>query len=82
MVGAGRAASDGLQIPAEGLGVLPLLAAAGDLLTTTTSLLPSRFDAFLDPVAKILAPGELPIVFWLPIWGARDPATPERMVGS
>ncbi len=64
------------------LGVLLPLAAAGDLPTATTSLIPSRFDACLDPVAKTLALGEQPIVFWLLIWGAGDPAAPERMAGS
>jgi hypothetical protein len=49
------------------LGVLLLVGAVGELLRAATSLFPSL--GAVDPLANLLALGELPIIFWLPIWG-------------
>ena len=54
------------------LGALLLLAALGDLLRAMTSLFPAAGNTFLDPIAGILSLGELPIVLWLLIAGAKD----------
>jgi uncharacterized protein DUF4386 len=54
----------------KALGVLLLVAAVGELLRPVVSLFPSL--SFLDPVASILALGELPIVLWLAVVGARE----------
>jgi len=52
------------------LGVLLLVAATGELLRPLVSLFPGL--NVLDPVAGILALGELPIVLWLAIMGATE----------
>jgi len=54
----------------KALGVLLLVAAVGELLRPITSLFPAL--SFLDPVASVLALGELPIVLWLAIFGAKE----------
>jgi hypothetical protein len=58
------------------LGVLLLLAATGDLLRAVTSLIPATEHTFIDSLARILALGELPIVLWLLIVGAREAPVP------
>ena len=55
------------------IGVLMFFAAVAFPLDILTSLLwPHASDA-LGPVIRILQFGELPIIFWLMIWGARAP---------
>lgn len=56
------------------LGVLLLLAGAAYVVSSATSLLLPRYDDAVGQVALIFEMGELPIIFWLAIWGAREPA--------
>ena len=49
------------------LGVLLLVGAVGELLRAATSLFPSL--GVIDPLANLLALGELPIIFWLLVRG-------------
>jgi hypothetical protein len=60
------------------LGVLLLLAVPGDLLRAVTSLFPAIEHPFLDRLAGLLALGELPIVLWLVIAGAKDAPAPSE----
>jgi uncharacterized protein DUF4386 len=53
------------------LGLLLLLAAAGDLLRAVTGLFPT-IPAFAEKTGGIVGLGELPIVFWLLIRGAKE----------
>lgn len=53
------------------LGILLLIAGAGYFVSSLTSLALPQFEPFVDPVASILVFGEIPIMFWLLIWGAR-----------
>jgi Domain of unknown function (DUF4386) len=54
------------------LGVLLLIAGAGYLASAVTSLVLPRFAPFVARFAVMLEAGELPIVFWLLIWGAKE----------
>lgn len=54
------------------LGVLLLLAAAGDMATAVTSLFPMKLATVIDPIARGLAPGELVTAIWLLAFGARE----------
>ena len=51
------------------LGYLLFIAAVGNIASSFSSLLP--YAPFVDRFAGILALGELPIIFWLLIWGAK-----------
>jgi len=60
------------------LGYLMMAAGVGYLVTGFTSLL---FPDRLGTISKVMMPlyfGELPIVFWLAIVGAREPREPTR----
>ena len=53
------------------LGILVMIAGAGYLLETTGALLaPAHANTFID-IAGLMELGELPIILWLLIWGAR-----------
>jgi hypothetical protein len=52
------------------LGFLLFIAGFGYVASSFTSLLP--YAPFLDRFASVLTLGELPIIFWLLIWGAKD----------
>jgi hypothetical protein len=54
------------------LGVLLMIAAFGYLASSASSLVVPRYADLLAPVTKLTAL-ELPIIFWLLIWGARRP---------
>ncbi len=54
------------------LGVLLFLAGAGYVTSAFTTLLLPQFGSLVDTVAGILEFGELPIILWLLIWGARE----------
>ncbi len=54
------------------LGVLLFLAGAGYVASAFTTLLLPQFESPVDMVAGILEFGELPIILWLLIWGARE----------
>ena len=55
------------------LGVLLFIAGSGYLASSFTSLLLPSYRHFVDQFAMILEAGELPIIFWLLIWGAKVP---------
>ena len=60
----------------KALGVLLLVAATGDMMRAVTTIFPAVSGA-LDPVPGVLGLGELPIIFWLAIAGAKETlATP------
>ena len=58
------------------LGVLLLIGALGNLIRAVASLFPALHATLLDPLANILAAGELPIIVWLPIWGTTRETPP------
>jgi Domain of unknown function (DUF4386) len=53
------------------LGFLLILAGIGNLLGSVTSILLPNCRHLVDSFAMVLEWGELPIVFWLLIWGVR-----------
>ena len=55
------------------LGVLLMIAGVAYLASSFASLMAPRYAAVVGQYAMILEIGELPIVFWLLIWGARTP---------
>ena len=57
------------------LGVLLCLAGLGYLIATFTFLVVPSYKQVGSQIAMILELGELPIIFWLLIWGAKVPAT-------
>jgi len=54
------------------LGVLLFIAGLGYLASSFTSLLLPQYARLVDQFAMVLTAGELPIIFWLLIWGAKD----------
>ncbi len=54
------------------LGVLLFIAGSGYLASSFTSLLLPSYRHLVDQFAMVLTIGELPIIFWLLIWGAKD----------
>jgi len=62
------------------LGVLLMIAGLGYLISTSTSLLLPAYGHLVDRFAMVLELGELPIIFWLLIWGAKEQpsASPSR----
>ena len=54
------------------LGVLLWLAGSAYLVSATATLVLPQVEAFVDRFALILEVCELPIIFWLLIWGARE----------
>lgn len=55
------------------LGVLLLVAGAAYLASAFTTLVLPRYGEAVGAVASILELAEVPIIFWLAIWGAREP---------
>jgi hypothetical protein len=55
------------------LGLLLIVAGVGYVASSLTTLLFPQFAHTVDTIAGILEFGELPIIFWLLIWGARIP---------
>jgi len=53
------------------LGVLLMIAGFGYLTSSFTSLLLPQYAKFVGQFAMVLYFGELPIIFWLLIWGAK-----------
>jgi hypothetical protein len=53
------------------LGVLLMVAGAGYLASACTTVLLPQHARLIDQVATVLGLGELPIIFWLLIWGAK-----------
>jgi hypothetical protein len=58
-------------IPAP-LGYLLMAAGAGYVISSFTTLVLPQFAAVVGQFTMVLAFGELPIMFWLAIWGARE----------
>jgi hypothetical protein len=57
------------------LGVLLMIAGFGNVVGSVTSLLLPQYAQLVGQFAIVLAFGELPIIFWLLIWGARVPSS-------
>lgn len=55
------------------LGILLMIAGFGNLAGSFTTLLLPQYAEIVGQFAMALAFGELPIIFWLLIWGARVP---------
>jgi hypothetical protein len=53
------------------LGVLMMIAGSAYLASAFTSLLLPRYASLVGQFAMVLEIGEVPIIFWLLIWGAR-----------
>lgn len=62
----------------KALGILLLVASVGELLRPVTSLFPALDTPLLDRIVSVLALGELPIVLWLAIRGAKEDALAPR----
>ena len=54
------------------LGYLLFIAAFGYLASSLTSLVLPSYRHLVDQFAMVLTIAELPIIFWLLIWGAKD----------
>lgn len=57
------------------LGVLLIIAGAGYVADAIATLVLPQIEPWVHPVASALVICELPIVFWLVIWGARPRVT-------
>jgi hypothetical protein len=53
------------------LGVLLFIAGSGNLASSFTSLVLPSYRQLVDPFVTVLTIGELPIIFWLLIWGTK-----------
>jgi hypothetical protein len=56
------------------LGVLLLVAGAGYVVDSFTTLVLPQYGPMVSPVAGLLVVGELPIIIWLAFWGAKTTA--------
>jgi hypothetical protein len=54
------------------LGIFLMIACSGYLASSFTSLLLPQYAHLVSQVAMVLEFGELPIILWLLIWGAKD----------
>jgi hypothetical protein len=54
------------------IGVAMIAAGAGYVANSFAMLVAPPLMPYVDPVAGALLAGELPIMFWLLIWGARE----------
>src|SRR5438477_2398272 len=60
------------------LGVLLFIAGFGNLASSFASLLLPPYAHLVDQFANVLTAAELPIIFWLLIWGAKDQLMDQR----
>ena len=60
------------------LGVLLMIAGGAYLASAFTTLVLPRYAELVSKIALPLEFGELPIIFWLLIWGAKTPPTDAR----
>lgn len=60
------------------LGVLLFIAGCGYLASSFAALVVPSYGHTVDQFANVLTAGELPIIFWLLIWGAKDQKLQER----
>jgi uncharacterized membrane protein len=56
------------------LGMLLLVAGAAYVVAAATAILAPQASEAVEAVTGVLVLGEIPIVFWLAIWGARERA--------
>jgi hypothetical protein len=61
------------------IGVLLLVAGAGYVASSFASLIVPQYASAVGQVAGLLEVCELPIIFWLAIWGARDSPQSARL---
>lgn len=61
------------------LGILMMIAGAGYLISSATTVLLPQYAHQVGQVTMILGLGELPIMFWLLIWGAREQSSAARL---
>lgn len=61
------------------LGILMMIAGAGYIVGSATTVLLPQYAHQVGQVTMILAVGELPIMFWLLIWGAREQSSAARL---
>jgi len=64
------------------LGVLLFIAGSGYLASSFISLLLPSYRHLVDQFAMVLTAGELPIIFWLLIWGAKVPPLDQPPIDS
>jgi hypothetical protein len=62
------------------LGFLLVIAGLGYLASSFTTLLLPKYESLVDSIAGVLEFGELPIILWLIIWGARTPKSQTAMI--
>lgn len=62
------------------LGFLLFIAGSGYVASSFASLLLPSYRHLVDQFAMVLEIGELPIIFWLLIWGAKDQPSHTRLV--
>lgn len=60
-------------------GVLLIVAGASYLASSFAELVMPSWSAAIEPVAMVLSIAEVPILFWLAIWGARGPRAAEAI---
>src|SRR5437667_4455512 len=60
------------------IGYLLFIAGFGNVASSFTSLLLPPYAHLVDQFASILTAAELPIIFWLLIWGAKDQLMDQR----
>jgi hypothetical protein len=60
------------------LGILLFIAGFGYLASSFVSILLPQYAHLIDQFAMVLTAGELPIIFWLLIWGAKDQPLDEQ----
>jgi len=53
------------------LGILPFIAGSAYLASSSASLLLPRYAPLVNQFAMVLEIAEVPIIFWLLIWGAK-----------
>ena len=58
----------------KALGALAMIGGSGYLLQSVTDLALPQYANAVEGLATVLQLGELPIILWLLIWGARAPA--------
>jgi Domain of unknown function (DUF4386) len=60
------------------LGYLLFIAGFGYLVSSFAALLLPQYARLVDQFTMVLTAGELPIIFWLLIWGAKDQPLDEQ----
>jgi hypothetical protein len=66
----------------KALGVSAMLAGVGYLIGSTTSLVIPQYASSLGGIAGVFEVGELPIILWLLIWGARAQPSDSKLAAA